>query len=81
MAQKDSAINKKIAESSLRVAESTQRDSMAMKSLGEDSKTLAVLGLKENASMRFLQINTVLFLPATFMTVSGAITHERYSAL
>lgn len=54
---------------------------MAMKSLAEDSKTLAVLGLKENASMRFLLIITVLFLPATFMAVSGAIIHEKYSAL
>lgn len=52
-----------------------------MKSLAEDSKTLAVLALKENLSMRFLQIITMLFLPATFIAVRGSYQFTASAAL
>jgi hypothetical protein len=72
IAQKENALNKKIAESSLRVAEATQRENSEMKLLSEEMKALAVSALRENISMRFLQVITMLFLPATFVAVSHA---------
>jgi hypothetical protein len=70
IAQKENALNKKIAESSLRVAEATQKENSEMKLISEEMKTLAISALRENSSMRFLQVITMLFLPATFVAVS-----------
>jgi hypothetical protein len=52
------------------VAEATQKENLEMKLISEEMKTLAISALRENSSMRFLQVITMLFLPATFVAVS-----------
>lgn len=77
MAKKDNDINIQIAETSLRVAEASQRDSSAMKAVAEDSKQVALNTSRDSAVMRTIAAVTMLFLPATFVAVSW---HSLYSS-
>ncbi|KAJ9660009.1 hypothetical protein H2201_007114 [Coniosporium apollinis] len=72
IAQKDSALN-------LRVAQASQRDSAAMKAIAEDSKMVALATSKDSAAMRTIAAVTILFLPAIFTAISLTflVTHER----
>jgi hypothetical protein len=73
IAQKENALSKRIAETSLRVAEATQRENSEMKLISEEMKTLAISALRESSSMKFLQVITMLFLPATFVAVRDTL--------
>ncbi len=60
----------RIAESSLRIAEASKRDSADMKQIAEISKRIAVNTSKDSAAMRNLSALTMIFLPPTFTAVS-----------
>ncbi|KAF2669230.1 hypothetical protein BT63DRAFT_255003 [Microthyrium microscopicum] len=66
IAQRDNAVNLRIAEASRSLAEASRRDNTAMKAIAEDSKIVALATARDSASMRIIAIVTILFLPATF---------------
>ncbi|OCK84853.1 hypothetical protein K432DRAFT_90907 [Lepidopterella palustris CBS 459.81] len=80
MAQNDNAFNIQTAEASLRVAEASQRDSKATKTIAEDSKLVALATSRDSAAMRTIAAVTILFLPATFTATLFSTTFFNFQA-
>jgi hypothetical protein len=55
-----------------------QRENNLAISVAEDTKRLAMSASKENATMRLIQVITVLFLPATFLAVSSQSRYRSF---
>jgi len=58
------------------MAETGIRSNTAMKTVAEDSKTVALATLRDSAAMRTIAAVTVFFLPATFTAVCNSSTFE-----
>lgn len=69
VSQHDNEINYATAVASQRIAEATQRDSAAMKSIAEDSKQVALRTWRDGVDMRIMAAVTLLTLPGTFTAV------------
>jgi Mg2+ and Co2+ transporter CorA len=74
IAQRDNSLSIQLAESSLRIAEATRSDNLAMKAIAENSRIIAeeskivsMESLRKNDTMRSIAVVTMLFLPATFI--------------
>lgn len=74
MAQKDNALNVQMAEASLRVAEASYRDSVAMKAIAEDSKQVTIATSRDSSLMSIISVLTLIYLPSTFTAVSITFT-------
>ncbi|KAF2092960.1 hypothetical protein NA57DRAFT_81894 [Rhizodiscina lignyota] len=66
IAQRDSASNLELAHNSLKIAEVSREDNIAMQALARDSKEIAIATSRDSATMRIISGVTTLFLPATF---------------
>ena len=56
-----------MAHASLKIAEATRLDNLAMKAIAADSHVVALASLRDSAEMRSISIVTMLFLPGTFV--------------
>jgi hypothetical protein len=80
IAQRDNALSIQMAEASLRIAELTRLDNLAMKNIAEDSKAVAVNSLRRNVTMQTIAVVTMLFLPATFIATLFSTSFFNFQA-
>jgi Mg2+ and Co2+ transporter CorA len=80
IAQRDNASSIQTAEASLRIAEATRADNVAMKAIAEDSKAVALESLRKNVTMRTIAVVTMLFLPATFIATLFSASFFNFQA-
>jgi len=87
IAQRDNWLNNQLASATLKTAEATRSDNLAMKAIAEDSriianesKFMAKESLRKNDSMRSIAVVTMLFLPATFIATLFSTTFFNFQS-
>lgn len=77
IAQRDSQLNLRIAETSSALAATSARDSATMKAIAiaakQDSttmKTIAIAAKRDSSAMKTIAVLTMVFLPGTFVAVN-----------
>lgn len=80
IAQRDNALSIQMAEASLRIAQATRANNLAMKLIAEDSKAVALASLRKDVSMRTIAVVTMLFLPATFVATLFSASFFNFQA-
>ena len=72
MAQKDMKSNMQLAESSAAIAKASKEDSAVMRVIAIESK-------KDSTAMKTIAVLGMLFLPGTFVAVSGPSSSKKTS--
>lgn len=73
MAQKDNALNVRIADESRRLSHESYRNSDAMIAIAEDSKQVALSTSKDSSWMLIISALALFYLPPTFTAVRQRI--------